>query len=87
MMLAIRGSFAAPEPLRSFAAVPIGAIVGIEVMLMGPMTGAAMNPARAFGPCVFLGHWKTYWIYAVGPLAGLFIAAIVWKWLASTPKP
>jgi glycerol uptake facilitator-like aquaporin len=48
MILVIRGSFAAELPLRQFAAVPIGAVVGIEVMVLGPVAGAAMNPARAF---------------------------------------
>jgi MIP family channel proteins len=83
MMLVIRGSFAAGSPLRQFAAVPIGAIVGIEVMLMGPVAGAAMNPARAFGPYVFLGDWQHYWIYVAGPLAGIIAGAVVWKVMTS----
>ena len=34
----------------AFAGVAVGATVGLEVMLMGPVAGAAMNPARAFRP-------------------------------------
>jgi MIP family channel proteins len=85
MMLVIRAAFAAEEPLRQFASLPIGAIVGIEVMLMGPVAGAAMNPARAFGPTLLLGEWSAFWIYAVGPLVGLIAAALVWRLLASSP--
>jgi len=55
MMLVIRGSFAVELPVRQFAAIPIGAVVGIEVMLMGPVAGAAMNPARRLVPTSFSG--------------------------------
>lgn len=81
MMLVIRAAFAAAPPLRSFAAVPVGLIVGIEVMLMGPVAGAAMNPARAFGPTLFLGDWRFYWIYALGPVLGILAAGWVWRFL------
>jgi MIP family channel proteins len=81
MMLVIRAAFAAAPPLRAFAAVPIGLIVGIEVMLMGPIAGAAMNPARAFGPTVFLGDWRFYWIYALGPVLGILVAGCLWRFL------
>lgn len=60
-----------------FFAVPIGAIVGINVMLFGASHGAAMNPARAFGPYVVHGDWSTYWIYVLGPLAGLILTGFV----------
>lgn len=85
MMLVIRAAFAAGQPIRQFASVPIGAIVGLEVMLMGPVAGAAMNPARAFGPTLFLGDWSTFWIYAAGPVVGLLAAALTWK-LTAAPR-
>lgn len=58
-------------------AIRIGAIVGLEVMLFGPISGAAMNPARAFGPYLVSGDWSTFWIYVAGPFAGIVGAAIV----------
>jgi len=61
------------------AAIPIGVTVGIEVMLMGPYAGAAMNPARAFGPYLALGDLTHYWIYVVGPIAGMFLGAWVYR--------
>jgi aquaporin Z len=36
----------------------------------GPYEGAAMNPARAFGPDVALGNLSTWWIYLIGPAIG-----------------
>ena len=61
------------------AAIPIGVTVGIEVMLMGPYAGAAMNPARAFGPYLAFGDLTHYWIYAVGPIAGMFLGAWMYR--------
>jgi MIP family channel proteins len=86
MMLTIRAAFAAGEPLRQFASVPIGLIVGIEVMVMGSIAGAAMNPARAFGPYVFLGDWQYYWVYAFGPLIGILLGGLVWDRLIATQR-
>lgn len=61
------------------AAIPIGATVGIEVMLMGPYAGAAMNPARAFGPYVALGDFTHYWIYVAGPIVGMLAGAVIYR--------
>ena len=62
-----------------FAGVAVGAVVGIEVMLMGPVAGAAMNPARAFGPYVAMGDFTHYWIYVAGPLVGMALGAYAWR--------
>ena len=62
-----------------FAGVAVGAVVGIEVMLMGPVAGAAMNPARALGPYVAMGDFTHYWIYIVGPLIGMALGAYAWR--------
>jgi MIP family channel proteins len=73
MVIDIRGA------LKDFAAIPIGAVVGIEVMLMGPVAGAAMNPARAFGPYLVMGDWANFWIYLAGPVLGLTAATMLFR--------
>jgi len=40
------------------------------VLLGGPFTGAALNPARAFGPALISNHWNNQGIYWIAPLAG-----------------
>lgn len=62
-----------------FAGVAVGAIVGIEVMLMGGVAGAAMNPARALGPYIAMGDFTHYWIYLCGPLLGMIAGAYVYR--------
>jgi glycerol uptake facilitator-like aquaporin len=69
------------EFIGTFALVffAAGAVVGIEVMLMGPVAGAAMNPARAFGPYLARGDFDFYWIYAAGPLVGMALGGFVYR--------
>ena len=41
----------------------IGLTITIDVFVGGPVTGAAMNPARAFGPELAGNMWTGWWIY------------------------
>jgi glycerol uptake facilitator-like aquaporin len=50
--------------------------VGAYVMSLGTL-GAAMNPARAFGPDVARGDLSTWWVYVIGPVAGALLAVVV----------
>ncbi|MGZ4258637.1 MAG: aquaporin [Gaiellaceae bacterium] len=70
-----RGSF------KAVAGLTIGLIISIDVFVGGPITGAAVNPARAFGPELVSGHWSNAWIYYVGPALGGLIAAIAYEYL------
>lgn len=53
----------------------IGAIVSGAVLLGGPLTGAALNPARAFAPAFVFSHWANQGVWWTGPLAGGVLAA------------
>ena len=59
----------------------IGLTVTMDILAGGPLTGAAMNPARAFGPAAISGTWESHWIYWVGPLLGGAAAALVYHLL------
>ncbi len=72
-------AFFAPAPVNMLGGVAVGATVGIEVMLMGPYAGAAMNPARAFGPYLAMGDFTHYWIYLAGPLLGMAVGAVIYR--------
>jgi aquaporin Z len=74
-----RGAF------KSIAGLAIGLTISIDVLVGGPVTGAAMNPARAFGPELAGNTWTGWWIYWLGPAAGALLAALVYEYLYLRP--
>ena len=56
----------------------IGLTVAMDILFGGPLTGAAMNPARVFGPAVVSGHWDHHLVYWLGPLVGGIAAGSVY---------
>jgi MIP family channel proteins len=66
---------------RSIAGFGIGLTITLGIMVAGPFTGGALNPARAFGPELVSKHWLNWGIYWVGPLSGGFVAALLYDTL------
>lgn len=60
------------------AGLVVGAVVAIEIIVFAPFGGAAMSPARAFGPQLASGQLEHFWIYIVGPLAGMIAGAYLY---------
>ncbi len=57
----------------------IGLAVTLDILMGGPISGAAMNPARYIGPALLGGGLQNAWIYWVGPIVGGVLAAQVYK--------
>lgn len=68
------------------AGITIGFTVAIGVMMAFPFTGAAMNPARWFGPALLSGTWNNALVWLVGPLAGGVIAASLYDMVILRPR-
>ncbi len=68
------------------AGLAIGFTILLDATMGSRLTGAAMNPARAFGPELVSGHWTTFWIWYVGPLAGGAFAAALYELLYLSPS-
>jgi MIP family channel proteins len=64
---------------RKISGLAIGLTVTLDIFFGGPLTGAALNPSRAFGPALVANFWTNHWIYWVGPMAGGALAAFVYK--------
>ena len=65
----------------------IGLVITMGTLVGGPMTGAAMNPARTFGPALVYNIWSNHLVYWIGPILGAILAALIYKscFLEETP--
>ena len=66
---------------KSIAGLAIGLTITIDILAAGPLTGAAMNPARALGPELVFSVWDDFWVYLVGPALGAVAAALAYDYL------
>jgi aquaporin Z len=76
-----RGTF------KSIAGLAIGLTITFDILFGGPFTGAAMNPARAFGPELIGDYWSNGWVWYAGPLLGATAAAVMYELLYLRPQP
>jgi aquaporin Z len=74
-----RGAF------KSIAGLAIGLTITMDILAGGPLTGAAMNPARAFGPELVQDIWSDAWLYWVAPFIGAALAALSYEHLYLRP--
>ena len=70
---------------KSIAGLAIGLTITMGVLMGGPLTGAALNPARAFGPELLSRHWTDAWVWYVGPFLGGALAALAYEYLYLRP--
>jgi aquaporin TIP len=70
-----RGSF------KFVAGLPIGFVILMDILAIGPLTGGAMNPARWFGPALIGGSWDDAIVWIIGPLLGGAIGAVLYDQL------
>jgi glycerol uptake facilitator protein len=88
LMFAILGIVDSRSP-GDLAGIVIGGVVVAIIMVVGPITGASLNPARAFGPELVsaLGNGATHWnqllpVYILPGLVGSGVAAVAYDFLA-----
>ncbi len=93
LILAVVGSAVDSRAPAGWAGLTIGLALAAIIVVIGPATGAAVNPARAFGPDlvdVFFGvsvNWGTYLVtYLIGPLIGGVAAAFTYGFIARLPR-
>ena len=55
----------------------MGLLIASYVLLLAPVSGFSINPARTVGSAVWADVWTAIWIYFVAPVAGMLGAAEV----------
>lgn len=89
LVWAIVGVAVNPRAARDWAAFVIAGTLGFVVMTLGPLTSAAVNPARAFGPALvsseFGGAGDFIVAYVLGPVVGGVLAAAIYFYLFILP--
>jgi MIP family channel proteins len=58
----------------------IGLTIAADILAIGPLTGASMNPARSLGPAIASGVLAGQVVYWVGPILGAIGAALLWEY-------
>jgi len=66
---------------KAMAGLAIGLSITMGVLGTGPISGAALNPARWFGPAIVDTNLSNFWIWIVGPVIGALLAGYLWNGL------
>ena len=80
LLFAVFGTAVDPRAPR-IGGLAIGLAVAADILMGGPLTGAAMNPARWFGPAIAAGHLDDWYVWWVGPLAGAALAGVLYRFV------
>jgi MIP family channel proteins len=88
LVLVVFGTAVDERAPKSVFPLAIGLTLAACIMAIGPLTGGALNPARAFGPALAAGEWSRHIVYWIGPLVGGALGGAVQHFLLMrAPSP
>lgn len=69
------------DKYSSVAGLVIGLTLTLIHIVVIPLTGTSVNPARSIGPALLVGGTalSQLWVFIVAPLIGAVLASLVWK--------
>jgi aquaporin Z len=79
LLIAVFGTAIDPRGPK-VGGLAIGFAVAADILMGGPLTGGAMNPARWFGPAAVVGNWENSFVWIIGPLLGAAAAALAYRY-------
>ena len=77
LMSGVMGTIVATNAPR-IGGFGVGLTLIPSIMVGGALTGAAANPARAFGPAMISGNTTAQAVWWIGPIVGAIVAALFW---------
>jgi MIP family channel proteins len=87
LMLVIMAIATDDRTPKAAAGTAIGFTLTVGILIAGPLTGGALNPARALGPMIVAGRETDWWCYVIGPVIGACAAAIIYGFLNKAEEP
>jgi len=67
-----------PKAPRGIGGFAVGAVLAAAILVGGPLSGAALNPARVLGPAIVSNLWAGHGVYWLGPLVGGILAGALY---------
>lgn len=67
------------KKLEVFSGIAIGGVVAFAAIIVGPISGASMNPARSISPALLINDLSYLWIYIISPILGAIFSVFVYK--------
>lgn len=74
LMVVILGVSTGAKEKGVMAGVAVGAVIALEAMFAGPISGASMNPVRSLAPAIATRQFDHVYIYLLAPLVGSLMA-------------
>ena len=81
-MVALLCVFLGFRAIRPYTPAIFPPLYAIMVWAESPISGTSTNPARSLGPAVISGVWQDWWVYWIGPMAGMLFAVLACSFLA-----
>ena len=76
LMMFVVLSVSSRTRLARYTGLCAGVLVAAFITFEAPLSGMSMNPARSFASALPAGEWHAFWIYLLGPLAGMQLGAL-----------
>lgn len=74
LVTTILGTASGAQNVGPLSAIAVAGYIALAGLWSSPISGASMNPVRSLAPDVALWNFDHYWVYLVGPTAGMLAA-------------
>jgi MIP family channel proteins len=76
LMFVILSVSTGPKEKGIMAGIAVGAVIALEALFGGPVSGASMNPARSLAPALVSLRLESLWVYLTAPVLGALIGVV-----------